>query len=374
MPSRRRFLSRHLPAASLAFTSSPAANKPSPLVFRQTSSVSLNGDWIFRTDPEDQGEKQSWWAHDQSPVQAKTVQVPHTWQTEAALADYRGVAWYRRTFDTPQHAGNSALRLEFEAVFHSARVWVNGTFAGEHLRKPYTAFTLDVGPLLRADRANSLVVRVDHAFNSHTLPRGRPSDWAHDGGNCRPVQLLVTSSAFIECADVDALPNFQTGDASLDVVIFARSAVTHSTNNAITLRVVEEAIGNSGDRGMGVLRQPVQGVVDAFCHPKPSYQLLRTESSSIHSLGVEGHPTAFELTLRTSKTVPSYILRAYELRAVYYGYGDIPVEQQDVPLPDLAPGQEIKLKIAFAEDHPEYIQFDILGPTEFSAHSQIWKT
>ena len=28
------------------------------------------------------------------------------------------------------------------AVFHSARVWINGKLAGEHLRKGYTAFTL----------------------------------------------------------------------------------------------------------------------------------------------------------------------------------------------------------------------------------------
>ena len=42
------------------------------------------------------------------------------------------------------------MRIEFEAVFHSAKVWVNGKPAGEHLRKAYTAFTCDIGGLSRA--------------------------------------------------------------------------------------------------------------------------------------------------------------------------------------------------------------------------------
>jgi beta-glucuronidase len=129
-----------------------------------------------------------------------------------------------------------------------------------------------------------------------------------------------------------------------------------------------------GDRGMGVLRQRVHGVVDLFGHAKPSYELLRAESSPIHSLNIQGHPGNFEVTLKTSKTVPAYALRAYKLRGVYYGYGEIPVEQQEIALPELVPGQEIKLKIAFAEDHPEYIQFDVLRPTGFSAYSQVWTT
>jgi Glycosyl hydrolases family 2, sugar binding domain len=49
----------------------------------------------------------------------------------------------RRTFEAPSEWQNSALRIEFEAVFHTATIWVNGEMAGEHLRKGYTAFVLD---------------------------------------------------------------------------------------------------------------------------------------------------------------------------------------------------------------------------------------
>ena len=33
-------------------------------------------------------------------------------------------------------------------------------------------------------------------------------------------------------------------------------------------------------------------------------------------------------------------LRGYRLRGVYFGYGQIPIEQREVTLPDLTPGEE----------------------------------
>ena len=57
------------------------------------------------------------------------------------MTEYRGVAWYWRRFDAPERWAGSVVRIEFEAVYHTATVWVNGRHAGEHARKGYTAFT-----------------------------------------------------------------------------------------------------------------------------------------------------------------------------------------------------------------------------------------
>src|SRR5216683_1328903 len=129
---------------------------------------------------------------------------------EVALAfvDYRGIAWYRRTLDVPIAWQHSAVRIEFEAVFHTAMVWINGRLAGEHARKGYAAFTFDITQFLRWGRPNTVAVRVDSAFNDHMLPRGRSSDWAHDGGIFRPVQLLVTPKTFVERVEIEAIPDF----------------------------------------------------------------------------------------------------------------------------------------------------------------------
>jgi beta-galactosidase len=128
MSTRRRFLS------GAALTAGAAAQAQSAPPRPLTGEVSLDGAWLFRLDADP-----DW----------RTVTVPHTWQVEPAHADDYGVGWYRRTFDVPREWSGSAVRVEFEAVFHTATVRVNGQAAGEHVGKGYTAFALDIGRFLR---------------------------------------------------------------------------------------------------------------------------------------------------------------------------------------------------------------------------------
>jgi beta-glucuronidase len=158
---------------------------------------------------------------------------------------YRGVAWYRRTFEAPEAWRDRAVRVEFEAVFHSATVWVNGKEAGRHIGKGYTAFTLDVGHLLRYDAPNQLLVQVDNAFNESMLPRGRSGDWAHDGGIYRPVRLQITPQVFIESVAVDADPDIAAGTAAIAVSVVVRNTSQQSWHGNVTYRVTDESAGNS---------------------------------------------------------------------------------------------------------------------------------
>jgi len=128
-----------------------------------------------------------------------------------------------------------------------------------------------------------------------------------------------------------------------------------------------------GDRGLGVMQQRVHGVVDLYGARKPSYEVLRKESSPIEGIQVEGQPKDFKVTVRARQHVPAYTLRGYKLRAVYYGYGEIPVECKEVALPDLAPGQETTMNLGFAESTPLRMEFEVLRPTGFSAYSLEWK-
>ena len=701
--ARRRFLAKASAWTAGALTVGrlePAvlpdhASPPVP-----TERVSLDGEWLFHTDPDNTGEQKNWVRTSDFPPDARPVTVPHTWQIEAPLVDYRGVAWYSRTFDVRPEWQHSAVRIEFEAVFHSAHVWINGVSAGEHTRKAYTAFTLDVTKLLKWDGPNSIAVRVDNAFDEHMLPRGRSSDWAHDGGIYRPVHLLITPKIFVDRVDVDALPDFASGDAQLKITAYARNTGSQPWKGKVSFAVVDDETGldalvkpdaaeltiaagaagtvqltavlpkaklwhfdhprlyrlelsiadgatpahqfatnfgvrrfetrgtafyfngerirpmgvermagsnpefgmaeptewidhdhadlqnlncvftrvhwqqdrrvldycdrhgimiqtevptwgpdtfkgmgdqpdadimqngieqlremiardrnhpsivswglcneiggqnppayhfaenmlheakrldpnrlcsyashslfktpgkdvsglmdfvecneyfgswspgdpqamsraidaihaafpdkpiviseygycactadrpegderrreilrthdavlrekeyiagliffcyndyrtHVGDRGQGVMRQRVHGVVDLYGARKESYDLLRHESSPIESLAVEGHPTAFQVTLRTRSAVPSYTLRGYTLRGVSYGYGEIPVERLSVAVPELAPGKEITLQLAFSDLRPWHVCLDVLRPTGFSAYTLEWK-
>jgi len=206
--------------------------------------VSLDGRWHFRLDPEGKAEPGGWALPGASDAGWRAVRVPHTWQVEPDNTEYHGVAWYRRSFDAPQAWSERAVRVEFEAVFHSAAVWVNGKEAGRHIGKGYTAFAFDIGPLLRFGAANSLVVRVDNAFNESMLPRGRSSDWTHDGGIYRPVQLLVTPKVFLESVAVGADPDIPAGTASIGVTAVVRNTSPRPWSGTIGYVVTDESTGD----------------------------------------------------------------------------------------------------------------------------------
>jgi beta-glucuronidase len=239
MLTRRRFFATGAAVPLLAAPASTAARCSGD------ESLSLNGLWLFRLDPDGKGEADGWALPDAPAAGWREVRVPHTWQVEPENTEYRGLAWYRRTFEAPRAWSERAVRVEFEAVFHTATVWVNGKEAGRHIGKGYTAFTLDAGHLLDYGAPNSLVVKVDNAFNEGMLPRGRSSDWAHDGGIYRPVHLLVTPKVFIESVAVDAEPDLSEGTASVAVSVVVRNTSQQSWDGRAGYRVTDEASGNA---------------------------------------------------------------------------------------------------------------------------------
>jgi beta-galactosidase len=262
MYSRRKFLAGAgmLAAGSLDAASSSAEEKK---VLSSSETVNLCGRWGFRTDPAGEGADQRWFDAERALADRslaehalaghpmadhavndwQSVDVPHTWQVDPAYSDYRGIAWYRRRFDVADTWRRSAVRIEFEAVFHSATVWINGQLAGEHTRKGYTAFALDITPFLRSGQSNTVAVRVDNAFDDHMLPRGHSSDWAHDGGIYRPVQLLVTPRTFLERVHVDAIPDFTTKEGRLAIAAYARSTDSKRWKGRAWFQVVDEETG-----------------------------------------------------------------------------------------------------------------------------------
>ena len=244
MSTRRKFLAGSVSVAgALASSTSPRAQTKIESSVSETAS--LCGEWFFRTDSDDLGAQQKW--YDTYALSKdedwRAVSVPHTWQVEDPLTGYRGVAWYCRHFDAPLVWQRCAVRVEFEAVFHTATVWVNGFPAGEHARRGYTAFTLDIAHLMRWGQPNTIAVRVDNAFNQNMLPRGQSSDWAIDGGIFRPVHLLVTPKTFVERVDVDAVPDFKSGDGNLVIVAHIRNTDVKTWKGKGSFRVVDEETG-----------------------------------------------------------------------------------------------------------------------------------
>lgn len=126
------------------------------------------------------------------------------------------------------------------------------------------------------------------------------------------------------------------------------------------------------DHGEGVLKQRVHGVVDAYGKAKPSYDLLRSESGPIESLTFENFPSHVVVHVKNRADLPSYALRGYTLRALFYEAADIPVKRIELPLPEMTPGARASVQIDFGKSQPERIIFDVLRSTKFSASTLEW--
>jgi beta-glucuronidase len=160
--------------------------------------VDLNRDWQFRADPEERGETAGWTSA--IPAGTESIIVPHTWNI-GRLHDYRGVAWYFRSFAKPATAPDGHVELHFGATFYKARMWLNGVALGSH-EGGFTAYSFDITSRLRA--LNTLVVRVDNRADIATIPgiaaRGGPDavyDWWPYGGLVRDVWLTTSGPAWI---------------------------------------------------------------------------------------------------------------------------------------------------------------------------------
>lgn len=209
-------------SAALAPVSLRAAQKE-PADGTLAEEIPLDGPWQFRLQTESE------W---------RVVQVPHTWQTEHP--DHLGVAHYQREFHAPAAWAGQRVRVEFEAVYHTAEVSLNGQPVGRHAGKGYTAFFCDLTPHLKPGQTNLLGVRVDNSFRDGMLPRKDSFDWTPDGGIYRPVTLHVTPPVFIEEVWIDALP--AADFRSAEVTVRVRAGGTEKPVD-VECEIVEETTG-----------------------------------------------------------------------------------------------------------------------------------
>jgi len=99
--------------------------------------------------------------------------------------------WYRRTFELPKAMAGKRLKLQFRAVNHEARVYVNGRPAGRHLGGNLP-FEFDVSELARAG-ANELLVAVTNWTAACTKPpeRFQVGPFEHPGWKIPPGSIIA---------------------------------------------------------------------------------------------------------------------------------------------------------------------------------------
>ena len=187
--------------------------------------VSLNGDWLFCIDSLDQGTPARWFAAPLPAHISRTVKVPHTWNVNPGTEEYYGTAWYQREIDIPQETKGKIVRLQFNAVYRDAVIYLNGQQIGRHHGSGYTAFYIDASKAARKGK-NLLTVSVNNQFSNTALPYGKSFDWANDGGITRSVSLHISNPSGIDyiLADARPVPGTKAGQLHVQTVLLDRKS------------------------------------------------------------------------------------------------------------------------------------------------------
>ncbi len=132
--------------------------------------MDLSGIWQFRLREGD-----NW----------QSIAVPASYNDQspdAAFRDHTGKVWYRKRIACPAFFAGQRAVLRFDAVTHSARVFLNGKEVCAH-RGGFLPFEIEVTDLIRPGEEAELLVEADNRIDHTTLPIGTEGDTAFFGSD-----------------------------------------------------------------------------------------------------------------------------------------------------------------------------------------------
>ncbi|MCC2628755.1 MAG: Beta-galactosidase [Thermomicrobiales bacterium] len=133
---------------------------------------SLDGRWDFALDPDGD------WSLPGEVIWDRSIIVPFAPETPlsgVAVDGFFRSCWYRRTVEIAPAQGRERIFLMFGAVDHSARVWIDGAYAGCH-EGGYTPFSIDITDFLLPGTEHEVILCAEDDPHDLAKPRGK-QDW-----------------------------------------------------------------------------------------------------------------------------------------------------------------------------------------------------
>jgi len=142
-----------------------------PIMTESRSVFDLNGVWKLKFDDGTSFDKE-WFSSPLTNTQNIIVPASFNDQNEGyEFRDFFGWLWYEREFILPKNIKNQRTVLRIDAATHTAKVYINGTFAIKH-SGGFIPFEVELNPYLQEGK-NRITIAVDTRVDHSTLPVGR---------------------------------------------------------------------------------------------------------------------------------------------------------------------------------------------------------
>ncbi|MBQ1300185.1 MAG: beta-glucuronidase [Erysipelotrichaceae bacterium] len=141
-----------------------------PRITHTRTSVSLDGMWHLRFDPESIGEQEKWMDHMDSSI---SIPVPSSFAdlfTDQYSKNYCGDFWYETDFFVPK-TENCRTMLRFGSITHRGTVYVNSVKITEH-EGGFRPVIGDITDVVKPGEFNHLAVKANNELNESSLPCG----------------------------------------------------------------------------------------------------------------------------------------------------------------------------------------------------------
>ena len=196
--------------------------------FERKDWINLNGEWEFEIDNEKAGFNRELLFN---PLNGK-IEVPFCPESKLsgiAHTDFIYACWYRKRFALNEKQLSQRITLNFGAVDYSAKVYVNGKYAGEH-RGGYTPFGFDISAYVQAGE-NEIVAYVEDDINANA-PSGKQSPrkksfgcfYTRTTGVWQTVYLEFTPKSYIK--SVKYYPDIMDCSVDIEAVIEGNGTLT----------------------------------------------------------------------------------------------------------------------------------------------------
>lgn len=282
----------------------PRPEHPRPDLAR-SDWLNLNGAWEFEVDAKGDGEARGL-TSGHNLAQAIIVPFcPESKLSGIANTAFMENVWYRRTFDVPASKQGQRLILHFGAVDWHARVWLNGTFLGEH-RGGYSPFSFDITAAARTGENELVVHAADHTASglqatgkqSHK-PESHGCHYTRTTGIWQTVWLEAVGHTYLR--GLTLYPDLDTGRVFFNAHL---DGPTDGIEVRLTAIVGDEIVG---EEAVGANWRSTLGVIELSdilpWHPgKPFLYDLVVEIEkngepidtvnsyfALRKLGIEGH-------------------------------------------------------------------------------------